>query len=228
MTTVRGKTVVFCALLLSLLSFPRLRAAVVDVWAVGDGEKVFRYDADHPSKKSERYLGRQPDQPERTLQRSAGFPSDRGGGQRGCGCGRNNGRCPPAQGIRPGCRWVDSRGLRARGTIEVFSQHYIQVTTPTPPSWIYGSAAAAPARMAGWIPDALIPVDAKPGTGGFPMDIPPTPGQRFQKMEQDRFDGAGSAGEPGVLGWTCTCRSDRSFPREFTPARSRSGKRAGW
>ncbi len=57
------------------------------------------------------------------------------------------------------------------GYFEVFSEHYIHVVNPTSPNWFYGSAASAPARMTGWIPDALITPDAKAGKGGLPLDI---------------------------------------------------------
>ena len=49
-----------------------------------------------------------------------------------------------------------------RGFIEVFSEHYIRVRTPTPPTWIYESEAAGPEKPTGWIPDALIPANALP------------------------------------------------------------------
>ena len=65
------------------------------------------------------------------------------------------------------------------GSFEVFSQHYIHVENPTNPNWFYGSAASAPERMTGWIPDALITPDAEPGKGGFPVDIPSSKVQGF-------------------------------------------------
>lgn len=65
------------------------------------------------------------------------------------------------------------------GTIEIFTEHYLQVKDSTPPNWFYGSPAAAPANMKGWIPDALIPLDAKRGLGGFPIDIGPQRNQGF-------------------------------------------------
>ena len=36
-------------------------------------------------------------------------------------------------------------------------------------NWLAG---CPPTRMSGWIPDALIPADARPGLGGLPLDIP--------------------------------------------------------
>jgi len=59
-----------------------------------------------------------------------------------------------------------------QGTIEVYSEHYLHVTDSTAPLWFYGSLAAQPKKMTGWIPDALIPVNVLAGRGGFPLDIP--------------------------------------------------------
>lgn len=47
------------------------------------------------------------------------------------------------------------------------------------PTWFYGSPAAAPEKMKGWIPDALIPADALPGKGGFPINVSPLQNQGF-------------------------------------------------
>ncbi len=65
------------------------------------------------------------------------------------------------------------------GWFEIFSQHYIHVENPTNPNWFYGSSASAPARMTGWIPDALITPDAEPDKGGFPIHIPSSKVQGF-------------------------------------------------
>ncbi len=67
-----------------------------------------------------------------------------------------------------------------QGYIEFFSQHYLQVKNPTQSNWFYGSENSAPARMTGWIPDALIPSDALQGKGGFPLTIPPTKEQVYR------------------------------------------------
>jgi hypothetical protein len=65
------------------------------------------------------------------------------------------------------------------GSIEVFSEHYLQVKNPTQPNWYYGSPASAPEKMTGWIPDALIPADAIAGRGGFPLSIAGNRNQGF-------------------------------------------------
>ncbi|WP_177182627.1 DUF4091 domain-containing protein [Paenibacillus sp. OV219] len=57
-------------------------------------------------------------------------------------------------------------GLR----IEVFTQHYLYVSPDlsTAPQWFY-AASAPPLHRSGWIPDALIPANAKPRLGGQPV-----------------------------------------------------------
>jgi Glycoside hydrolase 123, catalytic domain len=151
-----------------------LYPAIADVWAVGDGEKVFRYDTEHRSRNSNsiwdgntvrlrglynevlafQIIAVADSQGAKAVEITVGAPLH---GESGMAIGSS---APRLYG--PG------------GTLEVFSQHYIHVKTPTPPSWLYEGPEAAPEKMAGWIPDALIPYDAKPGTGGFPLDIPPT------------------------------------------------------
>ncbi len=56
--------------------------------------------------------------------------------------------------------------------IEVFTEHYLYVPPElsTPPQWFY-AASAPPLQRSGWIPDALIPHDAKQGFGGQPVQV---------------------------------------------------------
>ncbi|WP_127579332.1 DUF4091 domain-containing protein [Paenibacillus koleovorans] len=64
--------------------------------------------------------------------------------------------------------------------IEVFTQHYLYVPDElsTPPQWFY-SASAPPLQMSGWIPDALIPHNARVGFGGQPVAVQPRANQGF-------------------------------------------------
>ena len=63
--------------------------------------------------------------------------------------------------------------------VEIFSEHYLHVAKPTPPyderanlwGWFW-CAAAAPKLAPGWIPDALVPLNARAGRGGLPLTIP--------------------------------------------------------
>ncbi|MFK7691843.1 DUF4091 domain-containing protein [Paenibacillus sp. HJGM_3] len=64
--------------------------------------------------------------------------------------------------------------------IEVFTQHYLYVAPElsTPPQWFY-APSAPPLQAAGWIPDALIPHEARAGFGGQPVAIAAGKNQGF-------------------------------------------------
>lgn len=149
------------------------------VWAVGDGEKVFRDDVDHPLSLGNSVWDGDTVRLKGLFNEVLAFqlilaadslgapeidvsmdpPVHVAGGETIGG--------PGAVEYGPG------------GYVEVFSEHYLHVEVPTNPNWFYGSAAAAPKRMRGWIPDALITPDALPGRGGFPLDIPAGQNQGF-------------------------------------------------
>ena len=52
MSSLKCKASVAFLLLSAVFTPPSLYPAVVDAWVLGDGEKVFRYDTDHASRKS--------------------------------------------------------------------------------------------------------------------------------------------------------------------------------
>jgi len=159
-----------------------LSSSVAETWVVGDGEKVFRDDLDHFAKDSNSVWDGRTIRLKGLYNEVLAFqvivvPDFYG-----------------AKGVEitvDPLKHVDSgRVIGAEGTSpygpgggsEVFSEHYIHVEVPTNPNWYYGtwySRAAAPKRMTGWIPDALITPDALPGRGGFPLDIPPAKLQGF-------------------------------------------------
>lgn len=146
-------------------------AQVRGAWALGDGEKVFRNDDMHPDKNGNfiwdgktihltglynevlafQIIVEVEKQGATGIELSVEAPVERKSRKV---IGGNTLKYGPA------------------GTIEIFSQHYLQVNDSTPPNWYYGSLAAQPEKMTGWIPDALIPVDAMPARGGFPLDVP--------------------------------------------------------
>jgi hypothetical protein len=73
----------------------------------------------------------------------------------------------------------DPNDFRGVG-VELFAEHYLHVETP---SWYdehdrgwYSTTAANP-NLTGWIPDALIPFTARTGRGGAPFDIAPNTNQ---------------------------------------------------
>lgn len=56
--------------------------------------------------------------------------------------------------------------------IQLFSVNYMHVTQPTAASWIYRrNTPAAPADPLGWKPVQLVPENAQPGKGGFPLKV---------------------------------------------------------
>jgi hypothetical protein len=56
--------------------------------------------------------------------------------------------------------------------IQVFAERYMHVEEPTNASWIVDPASpAAPAGMTGWKPVQLVPENAAPGKGGFPLSV---------------------------------------------------------
>ncbi|MBW7995458.1 MAG: DUF4091 domain-containing protein [Candidatus Glassbacteria bacterium] len=163
----------FVVLLSLLLSGAISQAAVIDAWALGDGEKVFRYEEDHPSKaKNSIWNGRRISLRglyNEVLAFQVIVVADSLGAK-----GVEIAVDPPVHqsaGVA-----MSSGGMLygPGGTVELFSQHYLRVRRPTKPQWFYGSEASAPEKMTGWIPDALIPTDARTGRGGFPLDIQPT------------------------------------------------------
>ncbi|MFC1544636.1 hypothetical protein ACFL4X_00575 [Gemmatimonadota bacterium] len=161
------------AMLSVMVSISALNAAVTGVWAVDDGQKIYRYQTDSPSRVvNDIWDGK-------TI-RLEGFFNEVLGLQLIVEADSFGAQAieieidPPvhaASGIRIGGTVPASYG--PGGTIELFSQHYLKVEDLTEikskTNWLAGSP---PPRMSGWIPDALIPVDARQGMGGLPLDIP--------------------------------------------------------
>lgn len=57
--------------------------------------------------------------------------------------------------------------------VELFTEHYLNITKRSPPLWFYAPGAAPSAYDSGWLPDCLIPFAALEGTGGAPFSINP-------------------------------------------------------
>jgi len=150
-----------------------LHASVTGVWAVGDGEKIYRYQADAPCR------GRNAIWDGRCI-RLKGLYNEILAFQVIVEADSFGARAvevtvdPPVH-EKSGRRIGGSVPLNygPGGAIEIFSQHYMKVEDQTEiktkTNWI---ARCPPPRMSGWIPDALIPVHARHGLGGMPLDIP--------------------------------------------------------
>lgn len=64
--------------------------------------------------------------------------------------------------------------------IQLFSQHYLEVTEPTTANWSsVPGRPSAPKGYTGRIPVVLVPENAKAGMGGFPVKVPPRRNQGF-------------------------------------------------
>lgn len=168
------KNIINALLIVGILmahSTPTL-SQINNVWTLGDGEKVFGNDLNHPSKNSN-YTW------DGDTIRLKGFYNEVLAFQVIVETGENGADNVEIAIDKP----VDKRSGKViggntlkygpDGTIEVFTQHYLNVkeNNYTRPAWFYGSEASAPKQMIGWIPDALIPSEAKAGLGGFPLQI---------------------------------------------------------
>jgi len=147
-------------------------AQIKKIWALGDGEKVFRNDQNHPDKNGNFTWDGKTIHLKGLYNEVLSFQviveTDLQGAK-----GIELSVEPPVH--KPSGKIIGGNTLKygPGGTIEVFTEHYLHVIDSSPPNWFYGSPLAAPKKMTGWIPDALIPNDALPGQGGFPVDVAP-------------------------------------------------------
>ncbi|MFC1614651.1 glycoside hydrolase domain-containing protein [Gemmatimonadota bacterium] len=169
-----NRSIMFTALALVFLAVGNLPlyGAVTGVWAVNDGEKIFRYQGDSPLKQKNSVWDGGTVRLKGLYNEVLAFQVIVEADSFGASAVEIAVEPPVNKGSG---RVIGSPGqalYSPSGAIDVFSEHYIRVRRPTKPQWFYGSEASAPKRMTGWIPDALIPPDARAGRGGFPIDIP--------------------------------------------------------
>ena len=55
--------------------------------------------------------------------------------------------------------------------VELFTEHYLNITSRTPPLWFFAASATPSSYYSGWVPDCLIPFTAPVGKGGAPFSI---------------------------------------------------------
>ncbi|MFL6208653.1 MAG: glycoside hydrolase domain-containing protein [Pyrinomonadaceae bacterium] len=156
-------------------------AAAQTIWAVNDGEKVDRDDLANPNKRANSvWDGRKikifgarneivafqiiVEAGEAGINRlSVSLPELR---QRG-------GRAK----IRYAAPATDPTNYVGR-SIQLFSVNYMHVETPTHADWVFApGSAAAPTDPTGWKPVQLVPENARPGRGGFPLSVAPAQNQ---------------------------------------------------
>ena len=176
-STIRSSQAILLFVLVSLLqqtSFGQIK----NVWALGDGEKVFRNDHDQPGKNGNYVWDGKTIHLKGLFNEVLAFQVI---AETGDSAAKGIELSLDALVNKPSGDVIGANTLKygPAGTIEIFTEHYLHVKDSTPPNWYYGSPAAAPKKMKGWIPDALIPTDATPGLGGFPVAIEANQNQGF-------------------------------------------------
>jgi hypothetical protein len=74
---------------------------------------------------------------------------------------------------------IDPTEYRDR-PIQAFSEHYMLVTRASRATWVFQpDSPTAPKDALGWIPVQLVPENAAPGRGGFPLRVGPNQSQAF-------------------------------------------------
>jgi hypothetical protein len=174
------KTIAWSGLVVLLGASPA-PAGVSAVWAVSDGEKVERDDRAHPLKaKNALWDGR-------TVRLAAArneivafqavVEAD------GTGLGKLSASLPELR-RRGGTETIayappaTDPTLSAGRPIQLFSVHYMNVTTESHADWAWKPGSpAAPRDTTGWKPVQLVPENARGGRGGFPLAVGPGLGQ---------------------------------------------------
>jgi hypothetical protein len=169
-------------LALAILPAPvPVAAGVASVWAVSDGEKVEKDDRAHPLKAGNavwdgrtvriaaarneivafQVVVEADGTGLRTLTASLPELRRRDGGERIA-------YAPPAK----------DPSVSAGRPIQLFSVHYMNVTSESHADWVWKPGSrAAPKDTTGWKPVQLVPENARPGRGGFPLAVGPRLGQ---------------------------------------------------
>ena len=168
--------------LMLMLIFPIYsRAGARAVWSVNDSEKVDRTDLNHPAKaanstwdgKKIRLFGARNEIVAFQVIVEADARGLKSLSARLPELVRNGGK----EKILYAAPDLDPSRYAGR-PIQLFSVNYMEVTKPTAASWIYKlGTPSAPANPMGWKPVQLVPENALPGKGGFPLTVPPSVNQ---------------------------------------------------
>jgi hypothetical protein len=168
-----------CVAVFFLLLLPSLAAAQTSprVWAINDGEKVEQDERAHPGKaRNSAWDGRRI-KLFAARNEIVAFQLIVEGGSKGI------------EKLSVSLRELTHRDGKVRITynppaadptnyvgrpIQLFSENYLRVTEPTRASWIYRlGTPSAPKDPTGLKPVQLVPENAKPGRGGFPLRVAP-------------------------------------------------------
>jgi hypothetical protein len=168
--------------LLTACAANTLRAEIATLWATGETAKVLRGNLDHPDRSGNGVW-----QGGQVLLHAArnevvGFQlivrADYTGVKQ-LSLELPELRSPSGGVLRAGEPTDDPTATVGR-EIELFTQHYLTITKPTSVrNWFFKPASDPTEGFVGEVPDALVPVHAKTGLGGLPIDIQPNTNQGF-------------------------------------------------
>lgn len=172
----RFRHFIWLSAMIALLILPMAgRAGINRIWAVNDGEKIKRDDLNNPNRLENSAWDGQTISIFGARNEIVGFQVIVEAGASGAkqvdvsldelvhADGSKLAWRPPTE---------DPTDTRDR-QIERFIEHYLEIAQPSPPvplGWFY-EKEAAPKDMIGWVPDALVPFNAKSDQGGGPFDI---------------------------------------------------------
>ncbi len=179
MITCTNKRCLFVVTLVLLLPW-RVAAAdrgIAAIWAVNDGERIDRDDLANQYKKSNSAWDGRRVRLFAARNEIVAFQliveTDRKGVEK-------LSVSLPALTLRGGKTQITYKGPSTDPTdysgrpIQIFTVNYMNVTEPTRAWWIYEPGSpAAPRNPTGWKAVQLVPENAKPGKGGFPLKLEP-------------------------------------------------------
>ena len=155
-----------------LFSVGFLNAQIKNVWAIGDGEKIFKTGFVSPEKNINSIWNGHKIQLKGLYNEILAFQvvleTDTSGAKQ------------VSVEVQPFIHQVTHQNFGSAsdsygddGCIDIFIEHYLFVKDSTHPNWYYGSPKAMPQKMTGWIPDALIPISAYKNIKKYPIDLSP-------------------------------------------------------
>lgn len=169
------------ALVLSAALASPASAGVAAVWAVSDGERVERDDREHPLRARNAVWDGSVVRLAAARNEIVAFQAIVEADASGI---RALSAALPSLRRRGGAEAIVYRApsvdpsLSAGRPIQLFSVHYMNVTAESRAEWAWKPGSpAAPRDTTGWKPVQLVPENARPGRGGFPLAVGPGLGQ---------------------------------------------------
>jgi len=166
----------FC---LYLLFVPMTHGAIRAIWAVNDGEKIERDDLNNPNKTTNSAWDGKKIKIFGARNEIVAFQVIVEGDARGIKA--LSVRLPE---LKSSGDRIAYRAPAADPTdyvdrpIQIFAEHYMEVTSPSNASWVYArDSPAAPPDPTGWKPVQLVPENARAGRGGMPVTVQPSQNQ---------------------------------------------------